>query len=77
MPCAAYGADLHGRPVVVVFSSGVDLDVVPFALDARAVLDPTATVLIALEQRDALALQHRLAALAQGDVRIAVLPIHS
>jgi hypothetical protein len=76
VPCVAYGADLHDQPVVVVFSSGIDLDVVPFALDSRAALDPTATVLIALEERDALALQHRLAALAQGDVRIAVLPVH-
>lgn len=74
VPCVAYGADLQDRPVVAVFSSGVDLDVMPFALDARAALDPTATVLIALEERDAVALQYRLAAMAQGDVRIAVLP---
>lgn len=74
VPCVAYGTDLYDRPVVVVFSSGVDLDVMPFALDARTALDPTATVLIALEQRDALAVQHRLAGLAQGDVRIVVLP---
>jgi hypothetical protein len=36
VPCVAAGTDADGRPVVVVCSSGVDLDLVPFAADARA-----------------------------------------
>jgi hypothetical protein len=35
VPCVATGTSLDGRPIVAVFSSGVDLDVVPFAADAR------------------------------------------
>jgi hypothetical protein len=36
VPCVATGLDLEGRPVVVVCSVGIDLDLVPFAADARA-----------------------------------------
>jgi hypothetical protein len=39
VPCVAAGTDADGRPVVVVCSSGVDLDLVPFAADARAAHD--------------------------------------
>jgi hypothetical protein len=39
VPCVAAGVDADGRPVVVVCSSGVDLDLVPFAADARAAHD--------------------------------------
>lgn len=35
VPCVAHGTDRDGRLVVLVFSSGVDLDVVPYAADAR------------------------------------------
>lgn len=34
-PCVASGVDADGRPVTVVCSSGVDLDLVPFVADAR------------------------------------------
>ncbi len=34
-PCVAVGADRHGRPLRVVCASGVDLDLIPFAADAR------------------------------------------
>jgi len=36
VPCVATGTDADGGSVVVVCSSGVDLDLVPFAADARA-----------------------------------------
>ena len=39
VPCVATGTDGDGRSVVVVCSSGVDLDLVPFAADARAAHD--------------------------------------
>ena len=35
VPCVAAGVDGDGAAVVVVCSSGVDLDLIPFALDAR------------------------------------------
>ncbi|HUG00057.1 MAG TPA: hypothetical protein VMM60_18175 [Ilumatobacter sp.] len=35
MPCAAIGVDDHGVQFVVAFSTGVDLDLVPFGADAR------------------------------------------
>lgn len=35
VPCVATGSDADGRSLIAVFSSGVDLDVVPFASDAR------------------------------------------
>jgi hypothetical protein len=39
VPCVAAGVDASGRSVVVVCSSGVDLDLVPYAADARAAHD--------------------------------------
>lgn len=39
VPCVAAGVDADGRSVVVVCASGVDLELVPFAADARAALD--------------------------------------
>ena len=35
-PCVAAGTDRHGRAIVVVCSTGVELDLVPFAADARS-----------------------------------------
>jgi hypothetical protein len=70
VPCTALGHDAHGEPVVVVCSHGIDLDVVPYALDARRASDPTATVVIAVDGRDAHPIQHRLAELTTGVVRI-------
>lgn len=35
VPCVAAGTDVDGRPVTVVCSVGVDLEVVPYAVDAR------------------------------------------
>ena len=39
VPCVATGSAPDGTPVVVVCSTGVDLDLVPFAADARAAHD--------------------------------------
>jgi len=38
VPCVALGTDGSGTPVVVVCSAGIDLDLVPFAADARDAL---------------------------------------
>ena len=43
-----------GRPVVVACSVGVDLDAVVQAADARLAIDPDATLLLALPERDVL-----------------------
>lgn len=74
VPCVARAVDADGHPVVVVCSHGIDLDVVPYALDARTALDPTATVVVAVDGRDAHPLQHRLAELATGHVRVVSVP---
>ncbi len=61
-PCVAVGIDRSGRPLVVVCSVGIDLDVVPFAADARAALgDPEALLTIAVPERDAHVVTRRLA----------------
>ena len=39
VPCVARGIDVDGRAIVVVFMSGADPDIVPYALDARAHVD--------------------------------------
>jgi len=74
VPCVARGLDARGAEVLVVCSHGIDLDVVPFALDARMATQPTATVIIAVEGRNAHPVQSRLAGLASGDVRLLAVP---
>ena len=52
-PAVAYGLTPEGRRLVAVACVGIDLDVVPFAADARLFLDPDAELTIALARRDA------------------------
>ena len=52
-PAVAYGVRSDGRRLVVVACVGIDLDVVPFAADARLLLDPEAELVVALARRDA------------------------
>jgi len=52
-PAVAYGLTPEGRRLVVVMCVGIDLDVVPFAADARLLLDPDAELTVALPRRDA------------------------
>ena len=61
LPCAALAGD--GRTLVVC-SSGVDLDVVPFAADAAA-MHGAHRCLIAVPARDIVAIQQRLATLVR------------
>ena len=68
VPCVAL-AEIGGVATAVVCSTGVDLDVVPYALDARAALGLDQAVIV-LPARDALPVQQRLAALAQPPVRV-------
>jgi hypothetical protein len=59
--------------VAVVCSSGVDIDVVPFAIDARAALGAE-QCLVVLPARDALPVQQRLAALAIPPITVVSVP---
>ncbi len=72
VPCAAT-ALVDGRTVAVVCTNGVDVDVVPWSIDACAALE-TAGVhvtecLIAAPARDVIDIQQRLAALAVRPTR--------
>ena len=68
VPCVAQ-ATIASHQVTVVCSTGIDLDVVPFAVDAMAACG-TAECLIVLPERDALDIQRRLAAAAPGAIAI-------
>ena len=53
VPCVALGVDTAGEPVVVVSSVGIDLDVVPFAADARSAMGLDGSrLLLAVPERD-------------------------
>ncbi len=53
VPCVAVGVDAGGEPVVVVASVGIDLDLVPFAADARHAIGlDGARLLLAVPERD-------------------------
>ncbi|MCE9622871.1 MAG: hypothetical protein K8R99_11050 [Actinomycetia bacterium] len=68
VPCVAQ-ATIASHQVTVVCSTGVDLDVVPFAVDAMAACG-TNECLIVLPARDALEIQQRIAAAAPGSIAI-------
>jgi hypothetical protein len=67
-PCVSLGRDRAGDPVVVVCTTGVDLDLVPFAADARAALAARtaselehARLILAMPERDVVAVTRELA----------------
>ncbi len=51
-PAPAAGADDAGAPIVVVCSTGVDLDLVPVAADARLAFDTAARLVVAVPEGD-------------------------
>ena len=71
-PCVGDGIDVEGRPVRVVFSSGVDLDVLPYVADVQAMSDER--VMLALPERDLLPVVVELAELLVEPVEIVALP---
>jgi hypothetical protein len=73
MPAFAVGADDRDEPVVVAFSVGIDLDLVPAAADARHALEPDARLVLVVPARDAHAVTLRLAAALRAPAE--VLPI--
>lgn len=70
LPCVAVAVD---EPLVVVCSVGVDLDAVAFAADAAA-MHGAERCLVAVPARDAIEIQHRLAARVRVPTRIVAVP---
>lgn len=60
-PAVAEGTAVDGRPLVLVFSVGVDVDLVPAATDARVRLGPDAELWLVLPERDCHAATRALA----------------
>ena len=65
-PCVAAGIGLDGERVIVVCSSGIDLDLIPYAADARLALggpgvDGGGRLVVALPSRDRIGLVHEIA----------------
>ena len=61
VPAVAVGHLDDGVDVVVVCAVGIDLDLIPFAADARLFLDPQATLMVVVPQRDAHSVLYDLA----------------
>lgn len=75
VPCVGHGVDADGALVVVVCASGVDLDLVPFALDARSAAqaaDPGVErgvrLVVVTPTRDRVAVIDRIAACSRRPV---------
>jgi hypothetical protein len=64
VPCVAIGAMPDGEEVVAVFSTGIDLDLVPFAVDARAMHSPAARLVLVVPMRDQSPITRAVAAMA-------------
>ncbi|MCU1373513.1 MAG: hypothetical protein JWO68_799 [Actinomycetia bacterium] len=70
-PSPATGIDTEGRPIVVVASVGVDLDLVPAAADARLADGRGARLVLAMAERDAHPVTRALAAALADPAEIA------
>lgn len=69
VPCVARGMTVDGHDAVAVFASGVDLDVVPFAVDAAA-REGVDHVVVALRSRDVVPSIERLATASRTPVTV-------
>ncbi|MCU0267386.1 MAG: hypothetical protein MUF83_01935 [Acidimicrobiales bacterium] len=74
VPAVAVGDDTQGRPLVVVCSTGIDLDLVPTAADARLAHDPEARLLLVVPERDAHPVTRRLAAALRSPAELLAVP---
>ena len=63
-----------GDGVVVVASVGVDLDLVPYAAEARAAIDPAARLVLVMPERDALPITVSMAAWLSDPAEIVTVP---
>jgi len=69
VPCAAIGIDADGNTVAVTFVNGIDLDAVPFALDAADRLGASRAVL-AMRSRDITRSTNTLVSLARSPLAL-------
>lgn len=74
VPCVAVAHDADGSQRVIVCSTGIDLDAVPTCVDARRSTGLDRCELV-LPPRDAIALQHHLAALVAPPVAVRAIDI--
>lgn len=70
VPCVAIGETPMGAPMVVVCSTGIDLDLVPFAADARRRHAPGAELVLVVPERDAVPVTAALAAALREPARV-------
>ena len=76
-PAGAVGEDREGRPVVVVCSTGVDVDVVPTAADIRVLAGhPTAPLALVLPEGDDYPVTRQLAAALLRPATVVTVPRH-
>lgn len=73
VPCVARGRDRSGQEAVVTFVHGIDLDVVPFALDAADRLAQDAHVIVAAREKDVVSSIMKMGVLAHRHVELRLL----
>ena len=73
-PAPAAGRDVEGRPVVVVCSTGIDVDLVPAAADARLAHSADARLLLAVPAADDHPLTRALAAALAQPAQVVAIP---
>ncbi len=74
LPACAVGVDTGGAPIVVACSVGIDVDLVPQAADARAMVGGDAELVVAVPARDAHPLTGELLAGLAAPARLVPLP---
>ena len=75
VPCVAMGIADDGEPVVVVCSTGIDLDLVPFAADARdALARPGTGLILAVPEGDDHPVTRRLAGRLAAPAAVVTVP---
>ena len=73
VPCVAVGETSDGEAAVAVFVHGIDLDVVPFAVDAASCCGVNSAVIVA-RAKDITASMHKMAEWASIPVRFSTIP---
>lgn len=69
VPCCAVGMSLTGEKMVVIFSVGVDPDVVSFGADARGQINASADLVFAMPTRDIVPAIERIAQMLRRPAR--------
>lgn len=70
VPCVAVGQSLDDEPIVVVFSTGIDLDLIPFSVDARAMHSPRADLVVVVPPRDVSPITQAVAEMTKMPTRV-------